>query len=291
VYGASFFLMGLLALSRGRPYLAALGFAAAGASRLTYAPPALLAFLAYASCRPRSPGEPFLRGLRLPSALFLGVTAAAYWPSYRFLGRDMFRPTFAGRPAAFLSLDGLESPSAYLARFLYKNALFWGPWTLLAAASVLLWTLGRRLRPGPAGPPGPPADRGARPGGWLWAVGAGFLYFQAVFFRLPLEAAYLLPTLFLGLCLADRLARPRLVLALALAGQIAQAVVTVEILDREAAASPDGITALAGTPLRPHFRPGVLVEDLRRRASPEVRGWLRDFHDAMADDGIPDPPR
>ncbi len=288
VYGMAFFLAGLLALRAAhreahwvanlgaerkakleadrekpgsprapRPYLflAALAFAAASASRLTYAPAAALAYGAAALIPAAGGREPPPRArLAASAALCLALSILAYLPSYLATGASMFRPTFAAREVGFFGLDGLPSAGAYLSRFLYRNLALWG----IPAALVLL-----------AGLASAPALRRPRTWPMPWpAAAAGLaalLFFEAVFARLPLETAYLLPVLFLVLTLAAALPAhrgllPALALCLAL-----QNLVAIDVLDRRGAARAGGFLEASGSSFRPRIRAGDLVEDLRAR--------------------------
>ncbi len=114
VYSAAFFLMGLVVLRKDRLYFAAFCFAACAASRLTYAPVILLAYVMSAWRRKDVP--PFR--MRTSAALFLGMTALAYLPVYHALGTRMFQVTISNQHVAFLGAKGFASFKPYLQRFL-----------------------------------------------------------------------------------------------------------------------------------------------------------------------------
>lgn len=251
VYGAFFFLAGLLAMRHGRPYAAALGFAAAAASRLTYLPPALLVF-AFLALRPR-PEAMTMRAWALPTLLFLGLSALAYLPSYLSMGMGMFRPTFAGKYVPLLGLEGLSSPLGYASRFLYRNASLWGLPACMALAAAAV----HGLRSGRSQAPKTPA----------WPLWAAVAFFEAVFLRLPLEVAYLLPVLFLGVALANRTAHAKALLIALAACHGLQNLAAPDLLDKGRVARSGGFLETSPLGLRPHFGPGVLIQDLRARGA------------------------
>jgi hypothetical protein len=249
VYAAGFFLMGLAALRGRRPYLAALAFAAASASRLTYLPLGLLALGAMATL---SSGLALRGRLAGAAALSLALTVLAYAPVYLALGTGMFTVHMDG-PVSFFGTGGFASAGDYAARFAYKTVMLWGLPTFVVLLAAMIRSLRHR-----------PADRDSSR--VLIAAWAGFLYCCLVFLRIPVEVSYLLPTLFFGFFLMARFPRARAAAIAVLVFQLLQGVVALDFLriEREAGGAFQKKTA-SGARLSPHFNRGVVLEDLSRR--------------------------
>ncbi|MDB5048230.1 MAG: hypothetical protein JWO30_1301 [Fibrobacteres bacterium] len=265
VYAAFFFLAGILALVSGRSLISGALFALCVASRLTYAP---LIVLAYAAASvvparwPRLRASADLRKLAGALLLFLFLGSIFYLPSWISMGPAMFRPTLSDNPVSLVGIDGFPTLAAYAVRFVYKNVSLWGlpAFLVLAIAAGAAWVLRRR--------PVASADS-AKPRApihpILWAVAAGILYAEALFFRLPLEIPYLLPVLFLGVFLINFAPRAASFLVLVAACQALQGVAQVDFIEKIYARKSYESVEASGGRVRLHIGRGVVWEDLATR--------------------------
>ncbi len=259
VYAAAFFLSGLVALRARRPFVAAALFALCAASRLTYAPLALLAFAVAILTDSASPRKRDLQA----GAVFAGMTVLAYLPGWFAAGGAMFRVTVGDARVPFFALTGFDSWWAYAGRFAYKNVYLWGlPGFLIVSLAAIAAI--RRFR------------RAPRPRG-AWIIAAGFaaamLYLQALFLRLPLEVSYLLPVLFLGLALACLSPRAPLLLGLLLLSHGVEGIRSFDLIRVEYASHSFDAVHASGARFSPGFRPGPIIVDRKARPAAQRHHW------------------
>ena len=259
VYAAAFFMMGLVALRHSQLQIAALAFAAAAASRLTYLPLGLLSFAAaalLAAVDGHKPGtRPLISRWRLAggAASLLALTLLAYAPVYQDVGNNMFIVWMDGQ-VSFFGTRGFASPLDYAVRFVYKNVSLWGLPSFCIFLGAMVYSLRHRS----------PEVNSRR---ILAAAWAGFIYCGLVFLRIPVEVSYLLPTLFFGCFLVARFPHARAAAISLLVFHVFYGVLALEFLRIEYGnGGASQKKTASGARLSPHFARGVLLKDLSRRA-------------------------
>lgn len=180
----------------------------------------------------------------LSAGVLAAVTGAAFYvPSFLHVGRNL---SFL-QPA--LGPDSMWSPLMQVGRFAYKNIQLWGLPASLLLLGVLVVGVPRLLRH-------PPRPQRAIIYTSIGIIGS----YEALFFRYPLETAYLLPAVpFLLMLVAIIVAeRPALLVALGVVTAIGS-LVTVQL------ATPD-VPGMA-TAARFSFAiiPGPLISDTQQR--------------------------
>lgn len=255
-FGAAFFLWGLVALRRYGPLGSAPLFALAVASRITYAPLALIA-LAVQGCLSSRGG----RAANGASAgLFLGLAALAYAPAWDAIGPGLFQATVGDRHVAFLGWEGLSGFVAYAGRFVFKNISLWGipAFALLLAAAAA--AVRGRMRGREIG-----LDRRV-----VWGVVIGLVCSELIFLRLPMEIAYLLPVLPAVIFLINMAPGARYWLMALTLSQFLQGWISLEPLEIEYASHSHARVEASGARFHPHWEKGVILKDwLGRPAAQE----------------------
>lgn len=247
-----FFASGLLLLRRDLVILAALAFACAVSSRLTFAPMGLcaLGFQAWLVWCDRERR----RTAMLAIAVFLMMSALFYLPV--FIASNM--------TLSFLTATQPHEnyAAARVARFIYKQILLFG-WigsacvVAVLAHGVWVWRRGR--------------VEGLEQDGirhLLWMCGAVILYTQCIFFGLPARIVYLLPILAsLAVILAVLVRRPAvwavLIGAEFLIWWVQPDIVRISYAEAGSADCPVGATIPTGMTLVPHIRTGVIIQEVR----------------------------
>ncbi|MFZ5950103.1 MAG: hypothetical protein ACOYXC_05335 [Candidatus Rifleibacteriota bacterium] len=241
IYSLFFILLVLQLLIDGRPLMAAPATAAALSSRPGNAL-LILALYLYFLFRTYRYDKPSLFRLVGSAFLALLLTLALFFPSYRSVGYSF---DFFSYAAVEWSLLGHAS------RFLYKNLFLFG---LLPTLWLLVCTWKNRifLQKSNLGNPE------------NLFVMAAILLHSMLFFKIPLEISYQLPLLLLIFPLLARhfnFSRKQLLILLML-NLFTSFVLNIDLLDKKY--NPDNTEAVSATP-GIFFRPGIVVDDFRRR--------------------------
>ncbi|MGV0028992.1 ArnT family glycosyltransferase [Phormidesmis priestleyi] len=182
IYAAFFFVLGVFLLVDQKFKWAALIFAAAVSSRITYGPMAAIAYFLYFFYVQR---EFKTRSLLVQSfILFLIASAAFYLPVFFASGMTL---SFLG-----IGPDASGGFVGIIARFVYKNIYFWGLPAFVLLGAFLFQDrtdLARKIAANPF--QNTQAEKLIFYGAFLCVV-----YNQIMFFRLPHEYGYLFPVLF-----------------------------------------------------------------------------------------------
>lgn len=270
VYAAGFFLLGVELLRRGRLTGSAVAFAAAAASRATYAPLALIALMAHPFPWPLRSRLAVSQALRI--LLFVALTGLAYWPVYHVWGLRRMFLVHMGGPVDFVGTAGFASPMDYAVRLTYKNVMLWGPFGFaLLAGGLLAGILFRASRE---------TSRAPLALAVTIAIASGLIVCELFFLRMPVEVSYLLPVLFVGVFALARLPRALLFATLLAVLQAVQGITAFDLLFIERDAITLDVKPTAkGARLDPRFVPGVVVGDLKARGPRQEFLYGRIFGD------------
>jgi hypothetical protein len=182
IYAAFFFVLGVFLLVDQKLKWAALVFAAAVSSRITYGPMAAIAYFLYFLY---VQNDRKVRSLLIQSfILFLIASAAFYLPVFFASGMTL---SFLG-----IGPDASGGFVGIIARFVYKNIYFWGLPAFIVLCAFLFQDRGSLIRKVVANPfQNTQAEKLIFYSAFLCVV-----YNQIMFFRLPHEYGYLFPVLF-----------------------------------------------------------------------------------------------
>lgn len=247
-----FFIFGLFLFRRDFVILAALSFACAVSSRLTFAPMGLcaLGWQAWLVWRDRERRRTVLQA----AVVFLMMSALFYLPAFIASKMTLSFLTAAQPHENYLA--------ARIIRFFYKQVLLFG-WVgsacIIAVLAQSVWAW-RRSR----------AEGLERDGirSLLVVCGTVILYTQCIFFGLPARVVYLLPMLVgLAAILAVLVRRPT-VWAVLIAAEFLiwwgqPDIVRISYAETGSADCPVGATIPTGMTLVPHIRTGVIVQEIR----------------------------
>jgi len=245
VYGVFFFILGLYLWINGKSVLAAVVFALAVSSRITYVP--LIGIVFFSSfVLTQYNKKPLIK----PLTVFIIMSCLLYFPVFYSSGMSF----------SFLGFSsGRWSFSQYAARFVYKNIYLWGLPTFLfliiaifieisnIKTSFTKYTLVEKTI--------------------FYCLAVAFVLTEAFFARLPHETAYLFPVMFIVVYLMATFKRSYLYLTILIFLHIVYGVVNLDVLNiqykqgvntfdfKEAVAAETGF----------FVRRGVVVEDLANR--------------------------
>jgi hypothetical protein len=240
VYSLSLGLLGVFLFATRRPCLGAVAFALATSARLSNVLVLAVAYLYFVYVRYASRDFKELRGVVASGFVGILATLLLYMPLYAAYNNTFGFLTYIVGDWDFLG---------HLSRFVYKNVYLLGllPFGLIAGSAV--WRLARRELVVPIQPE-------------VVAGLAALLAHEVLFFKIPNEASYLLPILFVIVPLWGVLCRPgKIALYLMLLLTVVYAgVVNVDILDKRYE-NLLAVEAHVGV----YLRPGVVVVDVTRR--------------------------
>jgi hypothetical protein len=266
IYAAFFFVLGVFLLIDQKFKWAALIFAAAVSSRITYGPMAAIAYCLYFFY---VQADSKARSLLVQSfILFLVASAAFYLPIFFASGMTF---SFLG-----IGPDASGGFVGIIARFVYKNIYFWGLPGFLLLCAFLFQERASLVRKIAANPfQNAQAAKLIFYGAFLCVV-----YNQIMFFRLPHEYGYLFPVLFsvvYWIATSEKVKKIQY-LSLLIAFQIGYALVcNFDVIQTyQADVNPKTIHSDAATV---HFsiKEGVLIRDWQWRSIYQ-KYQLEEFH-------------
>lgn len=252
-WSLSLLMAGLISVLRGRLLIAGTALGLALGFRLGAIPGVIIIFVYALLTAPRRWPR-----LLLALAIAVSISVACYLPSYLWAHGTLafLRPMIGDEQLWTLKLRA--------GRFFYKNIYFWGIGAALVVWGILLFRA-RTL-----------ADQWAGSRRGLIALSLAFILgYEAMYFRYPIERAYLLPMLPFLFLLLGMVIRSRLVLGVLAVLVLAHNFVSINI------SRPDTPGKASGAQFGLWIERGELLQDVRVRLIVRDCQTFQQWHDAL----------